>query len=139
MTLIKELQINIAMSNYTQRSSSYSANYDYLYLDNLMDSSYATLFRNDLKNLKINSIDGNSCQLLYLPSYGSQAAAILARIPASKISQTTKLILEVHDTTFSSTLTPVYLPFMLGWWESCLLVICFFHFLGRSIIISFDI
>ena len=106
MTLIKELQINIAMSNYTQRSSSYSANYDYLYLDNLMDSSYATLFRNDLKNLKIKTKDGNSCQLLYLPSYGSQAAAILARIPASKISQTTKLILEVHDTTFSSTLTP---------------------------------
>ena len=58
MTLIKELQINITMSNYTERSSSYSANYDYLYLDNLMDSSSADLFRSDLKNLKIKTIDG---------------------------------------------------------------------------------
>ena len=38
MTLIKELQIKITMSNYNQRSSSYSSNYDYLFLDNLLDS-----------------------------------------------------------------------------------------------------
>ena len=67
MTLIKELQINITMSNYTERSSSYSANYDYLYLDNLMDSSSAELFRNDLKNLKIKTFDGTECKILYLP------------------------------------------------------------------------
>ena len=102
MTLIKELQINIAMSNYNQRSGSYSANYDYIFLDNLNN----TLFRNDLRNLKIKTLDGTECKILYLPEYGSQKAAILARIPVSKISQTTKLILEVHDTTFSSTLTP---------------------------------
>ena len=94
------------MSNYNQRSGSYSSNYDYIYLDSLASSSYSSLFRSDLKNLKIKTKDGTSCQLIYLPSYGSQAAVILARIPASKISQTTKLILEVHDTTFSSTLTP---------------------------------
>ena len=107
MTLIKELQINITMSNYNQRSSSYSSNYDYIYLDSLANSSYASLFRNDLKNLKIKTKDGTSCPLLYLPSYGSQAAAMLSRIPVGKISQTTKLILEVYDTstTFSSTLT----------------------------------
>ena len=105
MTLIKELQINIAMSNYNQRSSSYSSNYDYLFLDNLLNSSYASFFRSDLKNLKIKTFDGTECKILYLPKYGSQPAAILARIPADKISQTTKLILEVHDTTFSSTLT----------------------------------
>ena len=106
MTLIKELQIKITMSNYNQRSSSYSVNYDYLFLDNLLDSSYASLFRNDLKNLKIKTFDGTECKILYLSSYGSQPAAILARIPVGKISETTKLILEVHDTTFSSTLTP---------------------------------
>ena len=106
MTLIKELQINISMSDYTQRSGSYSANYDYLFLDNLLDSSYASSFRSDLKNLKIKTFDGTECKILYLPSYGSQPAAILARIPIGKISETTKLILEVHDTTFSSTLTP---------------------------------
>ena len=106
MTLVKELQINIIMSNYTQRSGSYSSNYDYLYLDNLMDSSYATLFRSDLKNLKIKTFGGTECKVLYIPKYGSQAVAILARIPVGKISETTKLILEVHDTTFSSTLTP---------------------------------
>lgn len=106
MTLIKELQINISMSDYTQRSGSYSANYDYLFLDNLLDSSYASSFRSDLKNLKIKTFDGTECKILYLPSYGSQPAAILARIPVGKISETTKLILEVHDTTFSSTLTP---------------------------------
>ena len=38
MILIKELQIKITMSNYNQRSSSYSSNYDYLFLDNLLDS-----------------------------------------------------------------------------------------------------
>ena len=106
MTLIKELQINISMSDYTQRSGSYSVNYDYLFLDNLLDSSYASSFRSDLKNLKIKTFDGTECKILYLPSYGSQPAAILARIPVGKISETTKLILEVHDTTFSSTLTP---------------------------------
>ena len=105
MTLIKELQINIAMSNYTQRSSSYSSNYDYLFLDNLLDSSYASSFRSDLKNLKIKTSDGTICQVLYLPAYGSQGAAILVRIPVGKISETTKLILEVHDTPFPSTLT----------------------------------
>ncbi|WP_296873862.1 hypothetical protein, partial [uncultured Methanobrevibacter sp.] len=107
MTLIKELQINITMSNYNQRSSSYSSNYDYIYLDSLANSSYASLFRSDLKNLKIRTKDGTSCPLLYLPSYGSQAAAMLSRIPVGKISQTTKLIIEVYDTstTFSSTLT----------------------------------
>ena len=105
MTLINELQINIAMSNYTQRSSSYSSNYDYLFLDNLLDSSYASSFRSDLKNLKIKTSDGTICQVLYLPAYGSQGAAILVRIPVGKISETTKLILEVHDTPFSSTLT----------------------------------
>ena len=48
MTLIKELQINITMSNYNQRSSSYSSNYDYLFLDNLENSSFSNLFRSDL-------------------------------------------------------------------------------------------
>ena len=105
MTLIKELQINITMSNYTQRSSSYSINYDYLFLDNLMDSSSADLFRSDLKNLKIKTFDGTECKILYLPKYGSQPAAIVVRIPVGKISETTKLILEVHDTTFSSMLS----------------------------------
>ena len=105
MTLIKELQINIVMGNYNQRSSSYSSNYDYLFLDNLEDSSFANLFRSDLKNLKIKTLDGTTCQLMYIPVYGSQHAAILVRIPVGKISETTKLILEVHDTTFNSTLT----------------------------------
>ena len=106
MTLIKELQINIVMSNYNQRSSSYSSNYDYLFLDNLEDSSFANLFRSDLKNLKIKTWDGTACPVMYIQAYGSQRAAILVRIPVGKISQTTKLILEVHDTTFSNTLTP---------------------------------
>lgn len=106
MTLIKELQINIVMSNYNQRSSGYSSNYDYLFLDNLEDSSFANLFRSDLKNLKIKTLDGTACPVMYIPAYGSPRAAILVRIPVGKISETTKLILEVHDTTFSSTLTP---------------------------------
>ncbi|MBR6993670.1 MAG: hypothetical protein IKH85_06305 [Methanobrevibacter sp.] len=106
MTLIKELQINIAMSNYTQRIGGYSSNYDFLFLDNLLDSSYSNIFRSDLKNLKIKTFDGTGCKILYLPSYGLQPSAILAGIPVGKISETTKLILEVHDTTFSSTLTP---------------------------------
>ena len=106
MTLTSELQINIEMSNYNQRSGSYSSNYDYLFLDNLLDSSYASSFRSDLKNLKIKTFDGTQCKILYLPKYGSQPAAILARIPSNKIKETTKLILEVHDTTFSSTLAP---------------------------------
>ena len=106
MTLIKELQIKITMSNYNQRSSSYSSNYDYLFLDNLENSSFSNLFRSDLKNLKIKTLDGTACLVMYIPAYGSQRAAILVRIPVGKISQTTKLILEVHDTTFRSTLTP---------------------------------
>jgi hypothetical protein len=57
MTLQEELQINIVMSNYNQRSGSYSSGYDYLFLDNLSDSPYADLFRNDLKNLKIKTKD----------------------------------------------------------------------------------
>ena len=107
MTLQEELQINIVMSNYNQRSGSYSGNYDYIYLDNLASSSYSNLFRSDFKNLKIKTQDKSECQVLYLPAYGSQAAAILVRIPTGKISQTTKLLLDVHDrsTTFSSTLS----------------------------------
>ena len=107
MTLQEELQINIVMSNYNQRSGSYSGNYDYIFLDNLASSSYANLFRSDLKNLKIKTKDGTNCPILYLPAYGSQPAAMLVRIPTSKISQTTKLLLEVYDTgtAFSSTLS----------------------------------
>ena len=107
MTLQKELQINIVMSNYNQRSGSYSSNYDYIFLDNLVDSSYSNLFRNDLKNLKIKTNDKVECKVLYIPSYGSQKSAILVRVPVSKISQTTKLLLDVYDTgtTFSSTLS----------------------------------
>lgn len=107
MTLQNELQINVVINNYEERSGSYSANYDYILLDNLADSSFSSLFRNDLKNLKIKTWNNSECKVLYLPSYGSQDAAILVRVPVSKISQTTKLLLEVHDksTTFSSTLS----------------------------------
>ena len=107
MTLQNELQINVVINNYEERSGSYSANYDYILLDNLADSSYSSLFRNDLKNLKIKTWNNSECKVLYLPSYGSQDAAILVRVPVSKISQTTKLLLEVHDrsTTFTSTLS----------------------------------
>ena len=107
MTVQEELQINIVINNYTQRSGSYSADYDYILLDNLASSSYSNLFRNDLKNLKIKTWNGSECKVLYLPSYGSQPSAILVRVPVSKISQTTKLLLEVHDrsTSFSSTLS----------------------------------
>ncbi|WP_406533574.1 hypothetical protein [Methanobrevibacter sp.] len=107
MTLQEELQINIVMSNYIERSGSYSGNYDYIYLDNLSDSSYSNLFRDDLKNLKIKTKDKTECKVLYIPAYGSQPAAILVRIPTNKISQTTNLLLDVYDksTAFSSTLT----------------------------------
>ena len=107
MTLQTELQINIVMSNYTERSSSYSSNYDYILLDSLSSSSYSSLFRSDLKNLKIKTLDNTECNVLYLPSYGSKPACILVRIPVGKISQTTKLLLDVYDrsTTFSSTLS----------------------------------
>ena len=107
MTLVKELQINISMSNFIERSSSYSSSYDYIFLDNLANSLYFNLFRSDLKNLKITTLDGTNCAVLYLSTYGSQPAAILVRIPVNQISQTTKLILEVHDksTAFSSTLS----------------------------------
>ena len=107
MTLQEELQINIVMSNYNQRSGSYSGNYDYIFLDNLASSSYSNLFRSDLKNLKIKTKDGTNCQILYIPTYGSQPAAILVRVPTAKISETTKLLLDVYDTgtTFSSTLS----------------------------------
>lgn len=53
MALIKKLQINISMSNFTERSSSYSSNYDYILLDSLTSSSYSSLFRKDLKNNKL--------------------------------------------------------------------------------------
>ena len=107
MTLQKKLQINIVMSNYNQRSSSYSSSYDYIFLDNLASSSYSNYFRSDLKNLKIKTIGGTECQALYIPAYESQGAAILARVPVGQISQTTKLLLDVHDTgtAFSSTLS----------------------------------
>ena len=107
MTLQKKLQINIVMSNYNQRSGSYSSSYDYLLLDSLVSGSYSNLFRSDLKNLKIKTKNNTECQVLYIPAYGSQGAAILVRVPVSQISQTTKLLLDVHDTstTFSSTLT----------------------------------
>ena len=107
MTLEKELQINIEMSNYIERSSSYSSSYDYLFLDNMAASSYSNLFRSDLKNLKIKTKDKTECKVLYIPSYGSQPSAILVRVPTSKISETTKLLLDVHDksTAFTSTLT----------------------------------
>ena len=107
MTLEKELQINIEMSNYIERSSSYSSSHDYLFLDNMAASSYSNLFRSDLKNLKIKTKDKTECKVLYIPSYGSQPSAILVRVPTSKISETTKLLLDVHDksTAFTSTLT----------------------------------
>ena len=107
MTLQKKLQINIVMSNYHQRSGSYSSSYDYIFLDNLASSSYSNYFRSDLKNLKIKTSNGTECQVLYIPAYGSQGAAILVRVPTNKISQTTKLLLDVYDTgtTFSSTLS----------------------------------
>lgn len=107
MTLQKKLQINIVMSNYNQRSSSYSSSYNYIFLDNLASSSYSTYFRSDLKNLKIKTSNNTECQVLYIPAYGSQGAAILARVPVGQISQITKLLLDVHDTgtTFSSTLS----------------------------------
>ena len=107
MTLQKELQINIVMSNYNDRSSSYSSNYDYILLDSLPNSSYSNLFRNDLKNLKIKTRDGSECQVLYLPAYASKPAVMLVRVPVSNISQTTKLILAVYDksTTFSSSIS----------------------------------
>ena len=107
MTLQEELQINIIINNYAPRSGSYSSNYDYILLDSLASSSYSSLFRNDLKNLKIKTWNNTECKVLYIPSYGFQGAAILVRVPVSKISQTTKLLLDVHDTstTFSSTLT----------------------------------
>ena len=107
MTLQKKLQINIVMSNYNQRSGSYSSSYDYIFLDNLAGSSYSSYFRSDLKNLKIKTANGSECQVLYIPSYGSQGAAILARVPVGQISQTTKLLLDVYDTgtAFSSTLS----------------------------------
>ena len=72
MTLQNELQINVVINNYEERSGSYSANYDYILLDNLADSSYSSLFRNDLKNLKIKTWNNSECKVLYLPSYGSQ-------------------------------------------------------------------
>lgn len=107
MTLQKKLQINIVMSNYNQRSGSYSSSYDYILLDSLASSSYSNLFRSDLKNLKIKTKNNTECQVLYIPSYGSQPAAILVRVPVSQISQTTKLLLDIYDTStsFSSTLT----------------------------------
>lgn len=107
MTLQRELQINIVMSNHNERSGNYSSNYDYLVLDNLASSSYSNLFRGDLKNLKIKTRDGTNSPVLYIPSYGPQPVAILVRVPTGQISQTTKMWLDVHDTStvFSSTLS----------------------------------
>ena len=107
MTLQTELQINITINNYTPREGSYSTDHDYILLDTLGGCSYSDFFRNDLKNLKIKTWNRTECKVLYLPEYGTQSPAILVRVPVSKISQSTKLILEVHDksTTFSSTLT----------------------------------
>jgi hypothetical protein len=99
MTLQKKLQINIVMSNYNQRSGSYSSSYDYILLDSLASCSFSNLFRSDLKNLKIKTKSNTECQVLYIPSYGSQPAAILVRVPVNKISQNTKLLLDVHDTS----------------------------------------
>ena len=64
MTLQEELQINVTINNYTQRTGSYSASYDYILLDSLADSSYSGLFRNDLKNLKIKTWNGSECKVL---------------------------------------------------------------------------
>ena len=107
MTLQKKLQINIVMTNYNQRSGNYSSTYDYIYLDKLASTAYSSYFRSDLKNLKIKTSNGSECQVLYIPSYGTQGAAILARVPVNQISQTTKLLLDVYDTgtSFSSTLS----------------------------------
>ena len=107
MTLQKKLQINIVMTNYNQRSGNYSSTYDYIYLDKLASTAYSSYFRSDLKNLKIKTSNGSECQVLYIPSYGSQGAAILARVPVGQISQTTKLLLDVYDTgtAFSSNLS----------------------------------
>lgn len=107
MTLQEELQINIVMSNYNQRSGSYSSNYDYIFLDNLANSFFSNLFRSDLKNLKIKTKDKTECKVLYIPSYESQPSAILVRVPVDKISQTTKLLLDVYDksTVFTSNLS----------------------------------
>ena len=52
MTLIKELQIKITMSNYNQRISSYSSNYDYLFLDNLWDSVLNIVLKRFSQNLE---------------------------------------------------------------------------------------
>ncbi len=107
MALQKKLQINIVMTNYNQRSGNYSSTYDYIYLDKLASTAYSSYFRSDLKNLKIKTSNGSECQVLYIPSYGTQGAAILARVPVNQISQTTKLLLDVYDTgtSFSSTLS----------------------------------
>ena len=103
MTLQKKLQINIVMSNYNQRSGSYSSSYDYILLDSLAGDHYSNLFRSDLKNLKIKTTNNTECQVLYIPSYGSQPSAILVRVPTSKISETTKLLLDVHDKSTAFT------------------------------------
>ena len=63
MILEKELQINIIISDYIQRSGSYYGNYDYILLDNLESSSYSSLFQSDLKNLKIKTVDGLQCKI----------------------------------------------------------------------------
>ena len=107
MTLKKELQINITISSFIERISSYSSDYDYIFLDNLKSSSYSNLFRDDLKNLKIKDVKGNELKLLYIDEYSSQPAVILARISAKRISANTKLLLDVYDksTVFSSTLS----------------------------------
>ena len=103
MSLQKSLEITVTMSNYNPRSSGFSATHDYLLLDSLASCPFSNLFRSDLKNLKIKTASGE-CEVLYLPPYATQEAAILVKIPVTEIAETTKLSLEVHDTVFSSTL-----------------------------------
>lgn len=107
MTLIKELQITITISDYIKRSSNYFSNHDYVLLDNLFNSSYSNLFRSDLKNLKVKDPSGNYCSILYIPEYASQPSCMLVRIPVSEIYDITKLTLAIYDksTSFSSSLS----------------------------------
>lgn len=103
MSLQKSLEITVTMSNYNSRSSGFSATHDYLLLDSLASCPFSNLFRSDLKNLKI-KVANVECEVLYLPPYATQEAAILVKIPVTEIAETTKLSLEVHDTVFSSNL-----------------------------------
>ena len=103
MSLQKSLEITVTMSNYNPRSSAFSATHDYLLLDSLANPD---LFRDDLRNLKIKTASNTECEVLYLPPYSTQSAAILVKVPVTEIAETTKLSLEVYDTAtvFSSNL-----------------------------------